>query len=55
MYLSSNERYNSLREFDTRKYNYQYEVLDLQDASNKSKREGNASSLFNKTFIGNNI
>ena len=43
MYLSSNERYNSLREFDTRKYNYQYEVLDLQDASNKSKREGNAS------------
>ena len=43
MYLSSNERYNSLREFDTRKYNYQYEVLDLQDASNKSKREGHAS------------
>ena len=43
MYLSSNERYNSLREFDTRKYNYEYEVLDLQDASNKSKREGNAS------------
>ena len=43
MYLSSNERYNSLREFDTRKYNYQYEVLDLQDASNKSNREGNAS------------
>ena len=43
MYLSSNERYNSLREFDTRKYNYQYEALDLQDASNKSKREGNAS------------
>ena len=43
MYLSANERYNSLREFDTRKYNYQYEVLDLQDASNKSNREGNAS------------
>ena len=43
MYLSTNERYNSLREFDTRKYNYQYEVLDLQDASNKSNREGNAS------------
>ena len=43
MYLSSNERYNSTREFDTRKYIYQYEVLDLQDASNKSNREGNAS------------
>ena len=43
MYLSSNERYNSLREFDTRKYVYEYQVLDLQDASNKSKREGNAS------------
>jgi len=43
MYSSSNERYNSLREFDTRKYVYEYQVLDLQDASNKSKREGNAS------------
>jgi len=43
MYLSSNERYNSVREFDTRKYVYEYQVLDLQDASNKSKREGNAS------------
>jgi len=43
MYLSLNERYNSTREFDTRKYIYQYEVLDLQDASNKSNREGNAS------------
>jgi gliding motility-associated lipoprotein GldK len=43
MYLSSNERYNSVREFDTRKYIYEYQVLDLQDASNKSKREGDAS------------
>ena len=43
MYLSTNERYNSLREFDTRKYMYEYEVLDLQDASKKSNREGNAS------------
>ena len=43
MYLSSNERYNSVRDFDTRKYIYEYQVLDLQDASNKSKREGDAS------------
>lgn len=43
MYLSSNERYNSVREFDTRKYIYEYQVLDLQDASSKSKREGDAS------------
>ena len=43
MYLSTNERYNSLREFDTRKFMYEYQVLDLQDASNKSNREGNAS------------
>ena len=43
MYLSTNERYNSNREFDTRKFMYEYQVLDLQQASNKANREGNAS------------
>ena len=43
MYLSTNERYNSLREFDTRKYMYEYQVLNLQEASKKSNREGNAT------------
>ena len=43
MYLSTEERYNFSRQFDTRKYNYKYEVLDLQEASKKTNREGNAS------------
>jgi len=42
MYLSENERMNGRREFDTRKYVYKYQVLDIESASVKAKREGNA-------------
>ena len=42
MYLPDHERLNGRREFDTRKYVYKYQVLDVQAASNKSKREGDA-------------
>ena len=42
MYLSENERMDGRREFDTRKYIYKYQVLDLGSASVKEKREGNA-------------
>jgi len=43
MYLPEHERFNGRREFDTRKYVYKYQVLDIQVASNKSKREGDSS------------
>jgi gliding motility-associated lipoprotein GldK len=42
MYLSENERMDGRREFDTRKYVYKYQVLDIESASVKTKREGNA-------------
>jgi sulfatase modifying factor 1 len=42
MYLPEHERFNGVRQFDTRKYIYKYQVLDLQTAANKSKREGDA-------------
>ena len=42
MYLPEHERFNGKREFDTRKYVYKYQVLDLKAAANKSKREGDA-------------
>ena len=42
MYLSEHERFNSQREFDTRKYIYQYQQLDINSASVKSKRESGA-------------
>jgi len=43
MYLPEHERLDGRREFDTRKYVYKYQVLDVQAASSKSKREGNAT------------
>ena len=43
MYLPEHERLNGSREFDTRKYVYKYQVLDVQAASSKSKREGDAT------------
>jgi len=42
MYLPEHERLNGKREFDTRKYVYKYQILDLQGAANKAKREGDA-------------
>tara|TARA_B100001758_G_scaffold240279_1_gene245592 strand:+ start:777 stop:2081 length:1305 start_codon:yes stop_codon:yes gene_type:complete len=42
MYLSEHERLNSQREFDTRKYIYQYQQLDVNSAAVKSKREKGA-------------
>ena len=42
MYLPEGERLNGRKEFDTRDYIYKYQVLDVQAASSKSKREGDA-------------
>jgi sulfatase modifying factor 1 len=42
MYLSEHERLSGKREFDTRKYVYKYQILDVQAAANKAKREGDA-------------
>ena len=42
MYLPEHERLNGKREFDTRKYIYKYQVLDIQVAAIKAKREGDA-------------
>jgi gliding motility-associated lipoprotein GldK len=42
MYLPEHERLNGKREFDTRKYIYKYQVLDIQAAAIKAKREGDA-------------
>ena len=42
MYLPEHERLDGKREFDTRKYIYKYQILDINAASVKSKREGNA-------------
>ena len=43
MYLPEHERLNGVREFDTRKYKYKYQVLDVKAASSKFKREGDAT------------
>jgi formylglycine-generating enzyme len=43
MYLPEHERLNGRREFDTRKYKYKYQVLDVQAAAIKEKREGDAT------------
>tara|TARA_B100000131_G_scaffold191057_1_gene183690 strand:+ start:674 stop:1981 length:1308 start_codon:yes stop_codon:yes gene_type:complete len=43
MYLPPDERYNGKREFDTRKFIYKYQVLDLQKAARKANREGDAN------------
>ena len=42
MYLSDHERFDGKREFDTRKFIYKYQVIDLQEASIKDNREGDA-------------
>ena len=42
MYLPEAERLNGRKEFDTREFVYKYQVLDVQAASSKSKREGDA-------------
>ena len=42
MYLSDHERFDGKREFDTRKFIYKYQVIDLQEASIKENREGDA-------------
>jgi sulfatase modifying factor 1 len=42
MYLPGHERLNGKKEFDTRKYIYKYQILDLQAAASKAKREGDA-------------
>ena len=42
MYLPEHERLNGEKEFDTRKYRYKYQVLDVQAAANKANREGDA-------------
>jgi gliding motility-associated lipoprotein GldK len=49
MYLSENERMDGRREFDTRKYVYKYQVLDIESASVKTKREGNAPGKDNRS------
>jgi sulfatase modifying factor 1 len=42
MYLPEHERLNGRREFDTRKYVYKYQMLDVQAAAKKENREGDA-------------
>ena len=39
MYLPGHERFYSRRQFDTRKFNFQYETQDIKDASRKSNRD----------------
>ncbi len=39
LYLTPDERFNGKREFDTRKFIYKYQTLDLKSASKKSLRE----------------
>ena len=43
LYLPEHERLNGRREFDTRKYVFKYQVLDVQAAATKVKREGDAT------------
>ena len=43
MYLPVAERLNGMREFDTRKYIFKYQELDVSTASIKEKRENDAS------------
>jgi gliding motility-associated lipoprotein GldK len=54
MYLPEHERLNSRREFDTRKYIYKYQVLNINAASVKSKREADATGKRDRSeFISN--
>jgi len=39
MYLPSNERFYGRKEFDTRKYSFEYYWIDLREASRKDNRE----------------
>ena len=43
MYLPEHERLDGRKEFDTRKYRYKYQVLDIYAAAIKSNREGDAT------------
>ena len=43
MYLPEHERLEGLREFDTRKYIYKYQILDVQKAAVKANREKGAT------------
>lgn len=43
MYLPPHERLDASREFDTRKYIYQYQVLDVESAAAKANREKGAT------------
>ncbi len=43
MYLPEHERLEGRREFDTRKYVYKYQILDIEAASRKSNREKGAT------------
>ena len=49
MYLSVEERLDGRREFDTRKYIYQYEKLDISSAAIKANREAGASGEINRS------
>ncbi len=42
MYIPQDERLYGIKEFDTRKYVYKYEVLDIESAAIKANREGDA-------------
>ena len=43
LYLPEHERLDGRKEFDTRKYRYKYQVLDIYAAAIKSNREGDAT------------
>ena len=45
MFLPENERLDGQREFDTRKFVYEYKVLDIQSAAVKSNREEKRSKF----------
>ncbi len=55
MYLPEHERLNGRREFDTRKYVFKYQVLDVQGAANKAKREGDAPGKRDRSEILSDI
>ena len=55
MYLPEGERLDGRKEFDTREYLYTYQVLDVQAAASKSKREGDAPGRRNRKEFLNNI
>jgi len=49
MYLPASERFNEKREFDTRKYIYKYQILNVNSASIKAKREGDAKGKIDRS------